>query len=214
MATRNAASMGDYGSSWQHRGYSGSGNVASLMDCHKDRPAIVAGSAMDVFAEVDYARAKYPDNIVFGANDVGMYLPKLDHWVSLHADHLNPWKQVRWIHERGPESIKYHSATPRAYVDYNWEGLTPLFAVSGYFAMQIAWLMGCSPIILCGVPGSPRRRFFEGRARDDFGYGGGGNSSDQGIMQQLTNEMERLPDFRVTVRSMSGFTRDYFGGLD
>jgi hypothetical protein len=211
MTVRNAASMGSYGSDWQHRGYSGKGNVVPLLDHYANQPAIVAGGADGVFNEVASASARYPDAVFFAANDVGMYLPKLDHWVSLHSDFLGAWKAVRWLHPSAHEATKYHSIDQRPFVDYVWQQLTPIMALSGYFAMQLAWLMGCSPIILCGVPGSPRRRFFEAAERQDFGYGGSESNSDANVRFQLIQEMERVPLFKANVRSMSGWTRDSFG---
>lgn len=206
--------MGTYGSAWQTGGYSGSGNVEPLIGSLQGKTAIIAGNAVGVFGEVDTVLALHPDAIVFAVNDVGMYLPRVDHWVSLHADNLGVWKAVRWLTHHQMEAAKYHSVTARPVVDFLWEGLTPCFALSGYFAMQIAYILGAREIILCGCPGSPVRRFFEARLREDgFGYGGGLKGSDKGIREQLEKEMERVPELRKKVRSTSGFTRTFFGGL-
>ena len=213
MTTRNAASMGSYGAEWTHRGYAGRGNVQPLLDVHAGRSGIVAGNAAGVFHEVADACRALGDPVIYAANDVGMYLPRVDHWCSLHEDKLPVWKAVRWGHVNRMEVTKYHGDDPRPFLDYAWEQLTPLFCLSGYFAMQLAWLMGCAPIVLCGCPGAPAPRFFEAAARPDFGYGSGTAGSDQGVQQQLLGEMDRLPDFKAAVRSMSGFTREVFGGL-
>lgn len=214
MAVRNAASMGTYGATWQAGGYSGAGPVRGLLGSLAGRPALVAGSAAGVFAEVAAAERQLDRPVIVAANDVGMYLPRLDHWVSLHADHLAAWKAVRWLHARTKETTQYHSEVGGAVVDHVWERLTPLFCLSGYFAMQIAWLMGCRPIVLCGCPGEPAPRFFEAEPRADFGYGSGAAGSDRGVREQIEREMARVPDFKAAVRSMSGWTRDFFGGLD
>lgn len=213
MVERNAASMGTYGSTWEAHGYSGVGPCSSLIDSLKGRPAVVCGNAEGVFQELAHVTNRIDDVVVFGVNDAGMYLPRLDHWCSLHVDNLGLWKGVRWTHHRGQEDARYHSIDNRPFIDYNWEGLTPLFALSGYFAMQIAWVMGCDPIILCGCPGESRRNFFQAKPRDNFGYGGGEAGSDKGIRQQLESEMRRLPDFKASVRSMSGWTQQFFGGF-
>lgn len=212
--TINAASMGSYGSEWQHKGYSGSGNVAGLLDSLRGRSAIVAGGAQGVFEEVAAVERKLESPVIFAANDAGMYLPRLDHWVSLHADNLGPWKQVRWLHPGPSEQAKYHSCDKRPFIDYVWEGLCPVFCLSGYFAMQIAYLMGCERIVLCGCPGTPAPRFFEAGVRaDGFGYGSGDRGADDGIRQQIEKEMGRTPDFKERVRSTSGWTREFFGGV-
>jgi len=204
--------MGTYGSTWQAGGYAGAGSVASLLGTLQGRPALVCGNAAGVFEELDAAKALTMDRdpVVFGVNDVGMYLHPMAHWVSLHGDKFPAWKAVRWAHAKGEETCLYHTMPPFE-ADVMWEALRPVFALSGYFAMQIAWLMGARPIILCGCPGMQAPRFFEATARPEFGYGNGPAGSDHAIREQLENEMRRLPEFKAAVRSMSGWTAEFFG---
>lgn len=213
MVARNAESMGLYGSSWQASGYCGSSPAGELLGSLRGLPAIIAGGAEGVFEEVTDALEKMSFPVIFAVNDVGMFLPTVDHWVSLHSDSLGAWKQVRWIKTHAKEKTLYHSVDARPFIDVAWEGLTPLFSLSGYFAMQLAWIMGASQIVLCGCPGSPSRRFFDLEQRKDFGYGNGEAGSDKGVREQIEREMTRLPDFRAVVRSQSGWTREYFGAL-
>lgn len=213
MTNRNAASMGTYGATWEAAGYCGVGPVESLIGILKGRSAIVVGSAETVFYELEDALTKVHDVVIFGVNDVGMFLPRMDHWVSLHSDNLGPWKTVRWLHPREREDVQIHSIEMRPYVDHVWTGLTPLFALSGYFAMQIAYIMGAGSIVLCGCPGEVGRRFFDTEARTNFDYGDGSSGRDSGVREQLVQEMKRLPAFKARVRSMSGWTRNFFGGL-
>lgn len=217
MTTRNAESMGAYGADWTLRGYAGRGNVGSLLDSIKSRPAVICGNAVTVWRDLGRALSILDNPVVFGVNDVGMYLPKMDHWVSLHSDSLRTWRDVRWMRLTQSEDVKIHSDMQKPYINYAWEQITPCFALSGYFAMQIAWLMGASPIVLAGCPGMQMRRFFEMEARADFGYGsgvpGGNIASENGVREQLTREMDRVPEFRESVFSMSGWTRAYFGGI-
>ena len=206
--------MGTYGSTWQERGYCGSGEVSVLLGTIRGRVAIVCGGAASVFDELQAVLTKVEDPVIFAANDVGIYLPKLDHWVTLHTDNLGPWKNVRWLHAKTQEKTLYHAVAARPFVDYVWEHMTPLLALSGYFAMQVAWVMGAKRIILCGCPGTQTRRFFEGSPREDgFGYGTGVKGSDKGIKEQVEKEMARLPSFKDAVRSMSGWTGEFFGGI-
>ena len=205
--------MGSYGTTWEAAGYAGAGLVGSLINTLQGSPCIVAGNASGVFTEVETVLEKYPDAVVFGVNDVGMFLPRLDHWCSLHTDKLGTWKNTRWLTAREKEVAKYHGVDPRAFIDYDWSSLRPLFALSGYFAMQIAHIMGSDLIILCGCPGDGTPRFFEARPRTDFLYGSDAQGSGRGVREQLENEMSRLPGFKARVRSMSGWTKSYFGGL-
>lgn len=210
MTVRNAATMETYGSEWQARGYCGHAGVETLLGSLAGRHAIVAGNAEGVFQEVEDARLLLNDPVIFAANDVGVYLKKLDHWVTLHTDKLGVWKSCRWQTHEGMEDTKYHGIEARPFVNYVWAGLTPLFPLSGYFAMQLAFIMGASRIVLCGCPGTNTRRFFEAAARhDESRYGAGYDS--HGIREQLENEMQRLPEFKAAVRSMSGYTREFFG---
>jgi len=210
--------MGTYGATWEARGYCGQGSVKELIGSLAGRSAIVAGGAAGVFDEVRAAEAVLSDPVIFAANEVGMFLPKLDHWFSQHPDNLWAWKTVRWLHPREREYTKYHSDCPRASLDYYWKQLTPMFALSGYTAMQIAWIMGAERIVLCGCPGSRARRFFEATPReregDVFGYGVGATDADRNIQEQVEREMARLPEFKAAVRSMSGWTREFFGSLE
>lgn len=210
--------MGTYGASWIHRGYCGAGNVQGLLGSCTGRPALVCGNAASVFADVDRAMTHVTNPLVFAVNDVGMYLPNVDHWVSLHGEKLPAWLAVRKQHwEHQVNRVFLHSAG-RTCVDYTWDGLNPMLALSGYFAMQIAYLMGCAPILLCGCPGEPKRRWFEPRPRANqmdtqFGYGGGPNQNDANIQAQFCAEFDRVPDLKSCVQSMSGWTQTYLGGV-
>lgn len=214
MTVYNTLGMGTYNATWQYNGYSGAGNVKDIINSNENRPAVVVGGARGVFEELDIVKTMYgPDDLVtLAVNDVGMYIERVDHWVSLHGGNFPMWKSVRWLYPISPSPTMFHSHG-HTDLDYNWQGLSPLFALSGYFAMQIAYLLGCSPIILVGCPGDGTPRFFESKRKDGFSYGGGLSPSDKGIRSQIVGEMNRLPDFKSRVRSTSGWTQFYFGGI-
>jgi hypothetical protein len=206
--------MGTYGSTWTARGYAGQGQVEPLIDSLHGRTALVCGNGAGVFDQVEMACSCLDDPVIFAVNDAGMYLPRVDHWVSLHVDKLLAWRQVRWQEARPGETLKCHSDTSRPWLDYHWQQLTPQFCLSGYYAMQLAWVMGCNQIVLCGCPGQSGPRWFEQYARTDFGYGSDPRGSDEGVRTQIVKEMARLPAFKAAVRSVSGgFTQSFFGGL-
>lgn len=206
--------MGKIGSTWESKGYCGAGNVSGLLDSLRGRPAVVCGNAQGVFDEYEAVmRILGRDAVIFAANDVGMYLDRVDHFVSLHTDKLSYWQGVRWQNNKGVDRMEIHAPDEKPFVDHIWAGLNPIFALSGYFAMQVAYLMGCESIVLCGCPGSSCKRFFESQPRCDFSYGGGVNGGDAGVRDQVTNEMNRLPEFKARVRSMSGWTQEYFGAF-
>ena len=215
MVVRNAATMGSHGAAWEYQGYFGSGNVENLLGSLQGRTALVCGNAYTVFQ--DYDNVLTDDAVVFAVNDCGVYLPRVDHMVSLHVPKLAHWLDLRIDGEgRFVKGTRAHTISETSKIHptflYHWSGLTPVFSLSGYFAMQIAYLMGADRIILVGCPGDYVPRFYELKPRkDNFGYGNGTKHNDKGVMLQLTNEMTRLPEFKAKVRSCGGWTKSFFG---
>ena len=194
---------------WEHKGYTGGGNVAGLLDSLSGRPAIIAGNARGVFEEVERARQHLGEMVVtYGVNDVAVYLSRLDHMVSLHTTKLVLWAELRrdgYSRPTGNVNFQLHDAGLMGPHLWNqWKDLTPTMSLSGMFAAQIAYLMGCSPIVLCGCPTDGTPRFWELQS-DNHDY----TRSQKTIM----DEMSFKPDFKAAVRSMSGWSREYFGSL-
>lgn len=207
MGAYRAQSFSGVPADWVCRGYRGSGQVESLFDSLLGRVAVVVGSGgsiEQIFEDVE----KFPDAVVFAVNDIGMYLPKVDHLVSLHSEKLIHWAGVRNDGTSKPLFPKFTTHTVRSHpasINYHWEGLTPLMPLSGYFAMQVAWLMGAERIVLIGCPGDGTRRFFDAKPKPGERY------SEMGIRRQIEQEMTRIPEFKRAVRSTSGWTASYFG---
>ena len=198
---KNAALRGP---SWESRGYCGQGNVDVLIDTLLGRTALVCGSGRGVFEDFD--RVYDGSQVVFAANDVGMYLPHIDHFVSLHTTKLDHWVAIRRDDSSkgiGNKDFHVHDGGlygPRDW--YQWEALTPTMALSGLFAAQIAYLMGCERIVLVGCPNDSTPRFFEREGR---------NGAYVNVQRQVTQEMAYKPDFKAAVRSVSGWSKEFFG---
>src|SRR5262245_24165231 len=122
MTNRNAATMGTYGSTWQRHGYSGTGDVVELLDSITG-PALICGGAEGVFDEIRLALLRYPNATIFAVNEVGMFLPRVDHFVTLHTANVAAWKQVRWLHPHDGRT-RYHGVDALQSVDYNWSNFT------------------------------------------------------------------------------------------
>ena len=195
---------------WVCRGYRGSGQVEGLFDSLLGRTALVVGSGGTIEQIFDDV-ARFPDAIVFAVNDIGMFLPRVDHFVSLHSEKLLHWAAIRNDGTSKPIYPKFVTHTVRSHpaaINYHWEGITPLMPLSGYFAMQLAWVMGADLIILIGCPGDGTRRLFAASPKPGERY------SELGIRKQIEDEMRRIPEFKRAVRSTSGWTKTMFGGPD
>ena len=187
---------------WHFRGYSGNQDqIESFIDSLSGRSAIVAGGAAGVLAEMAEAKGQLDDPVIFATNDIGKVI-KWAHWVSLHPDKFF-----------SPGQAMTHTAFGNG-AQFDWRIEPEHFPLSGYFAMQLAWIMGCDRIVLCGCPGEAGPRF-DGSANEyaGFGYGSGTTGSDSAVKSMLERTMKRLPEFKAAVRSMSGATKHFFGGL-
>lgn len=195
--------------SWAHKGYSGGGNVAGLLDSLRGHAAVVAGSGLGVFDEVRQAQRALGDYVVFAANDVAVLLSHVDHMVSLHSPKLDHWSALRFDETSkgyGNRNFQIHDGGLYGWRPwFQWKGLTPTLSLSGYFAMQIAYLMGCEPIVLCGCPGDMTPCFWQQEQGSDV-YA-------RISQTQIIEEMGYKPEFRKVVRSMSGWTKEFFGGI-
>lgn len=198
----------------QVRGYSVPDPVSELCGSLTGWVALVCGNGEGVLEEVEVALRVIDEwPVFFGVNDVGAKLPTVQHWVSLHAENFARWELERQT--AGLEmNYKTHTLYSPNHADYKWDGLAPNhFPLSGLLAMQLAWVMGAERIILCGCPGDDRARF-NGTHNDSpgFAYGAGNTNSDRSVRELLHSEMARVPLFKAAVRSMSGNTRNFFGG--
>jgi len=195
---------------WSKKGYSGeSTGVEELIDSALGIPAIVAGSGRGVFEEVGQAQSDLGRFIVFACNDVSVFVPRLDHMVSLHTPKLAMWAYLR----RDPTSKGYGNKDFRVHdaglygveLWHQWKGLKPLMALSGLFAAQIAYLLGCDPIVLCGVPCDNTPTFWQLDGFDNPHYAK--------HSRMLLDECDRVPEFRRSLRSMSGLSQMWLGKL-
>ena len=192
---------------WDSAGYQGEG-CGELLGELRGQPAIIAGNAKGVFEEVSAAQSSMGGSVIFAANDVGVYLPHIDHLVSLHTPKLDHWVGLRRDETSkgyGNKNFRVHDAGLFGEREWHqWTGLTPMMALSGLFAAQIAWLMGCAPITLCGCPTDATPCFWQPSDTVNGGY--------PKVQGQFKAEVDRNSEFKKALRSMSGWTKDYLNG--
>lgn len=192
---------------WEYGGYTGEGCEALLGEL-RGQPAIVAGNAKGVFEEVSAAESRVGRSVIYAANDVGVYLSRVDHLVSLHSPKLDCWVGLRrdaTSKGYGNKDFRVHDGGLYGEREWHqWSGLNVTMALSGLFACQVAWLMGCAPIVLCGCPTDSTPCFWQPANTVNGGYAK--------VQSQFKAELERNPPFKAAVKSMSGWTRGYLGG--
>jgi hypothetical protein len=194
-------------------GYTVFGDERRLEGHLQGRVALVCGNAETVFDDLNRAFYMFDSPVIFAVNDIGCYLGLVNHWVSLHGEKLQRWIAVRRAEPSLWQEFKTHtSSTAIAPADYIWRIEPCTFSLSGLFAAQIAYIMGAEKIILCGCPGDGTRRFFERKPRIDYHYGGGDTPGDMRDRQHFLQELNRVPELRKRLKSMSGRTRTILGG--
>lgn len=130
--------------------------------------AMILGGASCVWDDVLALEALYGrpwDGLVVACNDIGSHWPRrLDHWVTLHAERLVGWQEVR---------KKY--GHPNGYVTWGrkWQNRTDRFlkpwagGASGMYAAQVAYELGCRTVVLCGIPMTGTPHFSESLVHRD-----------------------------------------------
>lgn len=167
--------------------------------------AICLGGAACVWDDVLAWEAEYGhpwDGIVVAANDVGAHWPRvLHHWVTLHPNRLLRWQGLRTRHGF-PNGYQTWGGKRRGEVA-GMQFVEPWgTGSSGMLAAQVAYLVGCRRVVLCGIPMTPTEHFSESGER--FGptwYAAAGH----------WRAWPPLKDRLYFVRSMSGRTQALLG---
>ena len=108
---------------------------------------IVVGCGWNVWQDLEGVSL---DDDFMAVNDIGCYLPKVDHWYSAQPDALRVWAEFR--------KVKYDDApklwSPETH-DFDHVGS------SGYLATLVGLALGYGDIRVCGCPLDDLGHFFE-----------------------------------------------------
>jgi len=183
-------------------------SVSTRKRCAIASWAIVLGGAECVWEDVsrwEYGTygASWPA-IIVAANDIGCHFPDVDHWASFHVDKFKGWMQLREAkgYARPRATWGWRVGHPVDYVVSPWSG-----GSSGMLATQVALALGCSKVILCGMPMTATAHFPESQEFD----------ANQTVWSESDGHWRswvRVHEegwFEGRVRSMSGRTRQLLG---
>jgi hypothetical protein len=169
--------------------------------------ALILGGGQSVWDDVralEETLGRPWDGVVIAANDVGCHWGRdLHHWVTLHPEKMSKWVQERVGHGHPGGYITWTRRGGRGadrQLD-SWAG-----GSSGLLAVSVAAHIGCTRIVLCGVPMNREPHFAESKvhARNKPWSSADGHWK----AWQAPHVLTRL---RAMVRSMSGRTRDLLG---
>lgn len=176
-------------------------------ECYEPEFAIVLGGASSVFSDVLELLSMSPrpwPGLYIATNDVGCHWPVIDHWASFHVDKL-----VRWREERAAKGLTpaygiwgWRPGQPVDFVIYPWSG-----GSSGMLATQVAYVLGCRKIVLCGIPMTPSPHFAQSVEFTPANT----NWAEADAHWRSWLRVHQQGWFEDRVRSMSGRTRDLFG---
>ena len=186
---------------WKYRGIEGGAAEAPSYLGKYHGTLVVLGGGRCVWD--DYNRVREEPHQVMAVNDVGMYYDgTLEHWVSLHANYLLLWTQLRRLHGRMGHECLTHTNKPSPGIRVAWE-ISPYGAYSGLYAAEVGLVLGYDKIILCGVPMDGSGKFCEPPWV-------GGEHDDKNAKKAWRQTVQMNAEFQ-RVKSVSGWSKELLG---
>lgn len=167
------------------------------------KTALVLGDSRDVMAEAAAALDLFTPDMIVATNHIGrVWDGNVDIWVSNHAENFPAWVRDRsaaGLPDAGSLATTMHAPVP---ADLDVVKIQVDVSDSGLLAVMAAIGAGCETIVLAGIPltNDAGRFYEEGDFRDAPAY--------------QKNWEARAETLKPLVRSMSGWTREFFGAPD
>ena len=211
--------------------------VHGLLGSCRERSLVIAGNGRTVWNDlkhsgtypygmggllprIGYVPETYQPPDLMAVNDIGMYLPHLEHWVSFHDDTLVLQNELRYrmwpqasqpmLHSNGGGHLvrKDRRAVIEPVVPIHyWRFQFQSLLCSGVLAICVGLSLGYSKIVLAGVPADNDGAFYH----PPHERSAHGNTESHGAWQEF---LQDVPEAKEKVRSLSGFTRQWFGAPD
>lgn len=118
--------------------------------------ALCVGGASCVWDDLDRIPLGWGD-VVIACNDIGIELPGIDHWCTLHPEKFDNWREQRRLRHYNepqiwfPEAVQASLTTKHGYdhiIDHPGGS-------SGLMCVTVAQHLGASEIVLAGIPLTP-----------------------------------------------------------
>lgn len=124
-------------------------------------PLLIASTGWNLKEDME----KAPSIQVMAVNHAGIFLPRVDHWVTTHPEYLEAWKAARVAHLHALDLPKtmYITHSHRD-ADVCWDIDGKIGRTSGLIAVVVALHLGYDPIILAGMPADNGGHFYPGPA--------------------------------------------------
>lgn len=119
--------------------------------------ALCLGGAACLFDDLA-ALGDWEPDLVVACNDAGTVYPgRLDHWVTLHSDKMRDWMEVRRRNGGNTDCETWAQLSDggRHRLIAQWEP-----GSSGLLAVTVAFKMGATEAVLCGIPLEPAEGHF------------------------------------------------------
>lgn len=164
----------------------------------KPRSALILGGAKSVFEDYQSALQMINFDVVIAVNDIGIEIPEIDVWCSMHPEKIPMWLEARRRNGfRDPRGFwTTLDKTPPKDVDF--QKLRNTRGGSGLLAVYVARYLNCDKIVLAGIP----------LTVDGEHYHTPGHWKECKLYRVIWEADASLLN---DVRSMSGWTKERFG---
>lgn len=162
--------------------------------------ALCLGGANTLDADRKAALALFTPDLIVACNHAGRDAAHVDHWVTMHPELFPRWiadRRAKGLPDAGRLWSVKHRPSP-----VECERLTSEGGSSGMFCIQVALHLGCTHIVLSGIPLDKHAEHYDyaGKWMDAPRY--------------RANWTRYASVMAGRVRSVSGWTRDLLGAPD
>jgi hypothetical protein len=127
--------------------------------------AFVLGGANTLWRDLEEARELCEPDLIIATNHAGRDYPgPVDHWATFHPELMVQWVKDRYIAGRS-EATHLWTAQHRDHPDLKLRKIKASGGSSGFLAIEVGLELGCTHLLLCGMPMNQNARHFDDQRR-------------------------------------------------